>query len=305
MSQQNSYDNGPFDPMGQPNPYQGPGFSGDSGRPAKGKKSKSKDKTKTTRRVVSTQRKLFLGFAVVVGLLTVLVATSANKGTYIVRTTDAIGALQSIDQSHLETFAVDDAAVEPTAWSGPDARKLMTEVLAAIASKRTSLPIGAHQQLRPELFSTQIETSSPLSPDERLVSISARASAAIVGSLKPGDRVDVYAATTAGLAGLLGSDVEVVAVSITADQLDSASQQQVTQKDKQLSDLVPGNPIPGTYVLRVNAADVARFVAADAGGKVYLSLRGADAGVTPVTTTDIAATLCSGANASNAACQRR
>ena len=285
-----------------PSNHPGPGFNADA--PAKKGRGR-KESRQTTRRVVSTQKRIFLVFSVIFALLVVLFMTSARPSVYIVRTTDAVGALQSITEDRIEAFAVDQSAVEPTAWSGADKAKLIDEVMAAIASKRTAMPIGARQQLRPELFSTQLEGSSPLSPDERLVSVSARASAAIVGALKAGDRVDVYAATASGLAGLLGSDIEVIAVSVMPDQLDSLSQQQVTEKGKVLSDLVPGNPIPGTYVLRVKAGDVSRFVSADAGGKIYLSLRGVDAGVTTAQATDIAASICSGASASSPACQRR
>lgn len=288
---------------GAPNPYNGPGFSNDA-KSGKKRKRSSADGSKATRRVVSTQRRLFLIFAVVAGLLAVLLTTQSSKTTYVARSTQAISSLQSFSDGFVETVAIDPGNVEPTAWTGPDAKKLLAEVLAAVNGKRTALPIGSHQQLRPELFSSALEPSVPLGADERLVSVSARASAAIVGTLKEGDHVDVYGASTSGLAGLLASNIEVVAVSVTADQLDSASQEQINQKDKHLSDLVPGAPIPGTYVLRVKSSDVARFFAADSAGKIYLALRGATADITPEVTVDIQAALCAGVNAGTPACQR-
>lgn len=302
--QNDGYEGGEFNgPGGAPNPYAGPGFATET-KAGKKRKKGGADNGKATRRVVSTQRRLFLVFAVVAGLLAVLLTTQSSKTTYVARSTQAISSLQSFSDSFIETVAIDPNNVEPTAWTGSDSKKLLAAVLEAVSGKRTALPIGSHQQLRPELFSSALEPSVPLGADERLVSISARASAAIIGTLKEGDHVDVYGAATSGLAGLLAANIEVVAVSVTADQLDSASQEQINQKDKQLSDLVPGTPIPGTYVLRVKSSDVARFIAADAAGRIYLALRGATADITPEVTVDIQAALCAGANAATPACQR-
>lgn len=290
-----------------PSAYSGPGFSGNPEQPVPNKRGRKRDRepnhNKQTRRVVSTQRKLFLVFAVLVGLLAVLALNTKTATTYVARTVAPINSLTEIGESQIEVVAIDSSAIEPDTFSGSDAGTVREEVLAAIKGKRTGSQIGAQQQLRLAMFVDTLTPSTPLGVDERLLSISARAASAVVGTIRSGDRVDVFGTTAQGLSGLLGSDVEVVAVSIASAQLDSASQEQLNSKEKSLVDLVPGDPIPGTYVLRVRVSDVPRFIAADSGGNIYLALRGRDAGVTESRPADLTSALC-GSDRTISSCTR-
>jgi|LauGreDrversion4_1035100.scaffolds.fasta_scaffold00935_2 Flp pilus assembly protein CpaB len=265
-----------------------------------------KGREKSTRRAVNTQRTLFIVFAVLAGLLATLAVTVSSPVTYVARTTVAVNSLVELSADQWEVVAVDPDFVEEGAYTGDDAASLLTQVKEDIASKRVGAQLAAKQQLRESLFIDSVELSTPLLTDERLISISARAGAAIVGTVRPGDRIDLYANVGNGVVGLLGSDVEVVMVSVDSDQLDAVAQEQLTNKDKNLSDLVPGQPIPGTYVLRVNAADVPAYVSADATGSIHLSLRGKSAGVTPGAVTDLITALCAKpGNATGTVCRGR
>lgn len=286
--------------------YNGPGFNGSPEQPAprKGKRGrKDSGAPKPTRRVVGTQRRLFLIFAVLVGLTAVLAINNSTSKTYVARTALPVNAFTEIGEAQIEIVAVDEGSIEPDTFSGSDSDEVLKAVLDAITGKRTATQLGAQQQLRLPLFIDVLSPSTPLGPDERLLSISARAGSAVIGTIRTGDRVDVYGTTSQGLSGLLGSDIEVVAVSVAPDQLDSASQEQIDNKEKGLADLVPGNPIPGTYVLRIRTADVSRYIAADSGGTIYLALRGRDAGQTTSGPADVESALC-GTDRSIRSCTR-
>lgn len=249
----------------------------ESGKGKKGKKEKS-PKT-PTKRVVSTQKKLFFALAIVFALLVVLLLSSTSPVTYVARTSQGVTNLVELSPDQWEVIAIDPSLVEPDAFSSDNQEELVTTVAEAIEGKRVAYPLGANQQLRPAQFIDAFELSTPLLPEERLVSVSAKASRSIIGVLKPGDRVDVYAILGSGdlPAGLIGSDIEIIAVGVPADQFESAAQEQRDDKDKTLSELVPGEPVPGTYVLRVPADQIPAYIIADSQNAIYLALRGKDA----------------------------
>lgn len=286
-------------------PFGSQPFAGGEPEGRKGRKVKA-SREKATRRGVNTQRTLFLIFALLAGLLATLAVTASGPTTYVARTTTSVNSLVQMSADQWEVVAIDPKFVEDGAWSADNAGQLVEDVKEAIDGKRVGVQLAAGQQLRPSLFIDKIELSTPLTSDERLISISARAGAAVVGTIRPGDRVDLYATAGDGVVGLLGSNVEVVSVSVDSDQLDSAAQAQLSDPDKTLSDLVPGEPIPGTYVLRVVAADVPAYVAADTSGGIFIALRGAAAGETPGAVTDLISALCAKpGNANGSVCRGR
>ena len=125
--------------------------------------------------------------------------------------------------------------------------------------------------------------ADPLGPDERLVSISANVSKAVAGAIVPGDAVDIYASvdsTTGGgqVSGLVLSDVPVVSVTVSENQLVAVSEQQTgAAKDEKPSTLLPSTPVPGIYVVRVSAADAAKLVTTDFQSELALVYRPKDA----------------------------
>ena len=294
----NNFNNNTNDPF--PNNYNGPGYS-NAGEPnVKGKKSK-KDK-KTTKKVVSLNKKLALLFSVLAALFAIVITSSSNSTIYVARTINPVSSFDTLSLSNIEFIKLEKTSIEPDTFSGSSKNELTSDVEKIIAINRTNTNLNAHQQLRKSFFSTSIQTKTPLLPDERLISIGARPSASVIGTVKPGDKVDIYASTSNGLSGMIGSNIEVVSVSISADQLDNVSQQQLTEKGKKLSDLVPAYPVPGTYVLRIKASEVSKFVAIDSGAKVYLILRGADAVDAPLDAIDPVDAICSGARSSSSSC---
>lgn len=259
-----------------------------------------------TRRGVRMQLTFFLIFGAAAGLLAVFVATGSEPTTYVARAEQGLAAGQILD---LETWGGIDVvplppdAVESGAFSGETVEEVLDQLRSTINGEATLYPVSAGQQLRPQQF-TGSGSGTPvrgLQPDERHISVTARAARAVAGTIRPGDRVDVYAVTSNGVAGLLGQDVEVVAVSLPPDSLESAAAGQVDSRDSDITDYVPSNPIGGTYVLKVKAEDAVRYFAADTGGVIYLAIRGMDALETRVAPTNARIAICE--DSSSVACR--
>jgi Flp pilus assembly protein CpaB len=300
----NDYPNQPFG--GQPFGGMPPGSMPPGGIPtiAQGKKSRrGKRSDAGPKRSTSSFGWLFLVFAAAVGLLAVIITASPEKKTFVVKAKDAIAPLVAVEESQFEIVGVPSEAVEPETLAGAseeEARKSLTDVLA---DKWFLYPVGKGQQIRSSMLVSTGTLATPLASDERLVSITVNVARAVSGSVRTGNLVDIYVSDNNGLTGVLGQGVEVVAVSLQPEQFESAAKQQFDQPDKNLSDFIPEQPVGGTYVLRVKAADVARYVAADAAGTITMSLHGSEAQRFTPAPTDLIQTIC-GAASTEPACVR-
>lgn len=259
------------------------------------------------RRSAAMFRWLFLFFAAAAGLLVMFVANPQKQTTWVVVTESPVAALTEVgDDAAADVFeAVEmpSEAVEPDTFSGADKNAVVKEFLGALDGKWFLYPVPAKQQVRKTDMVASNDLEEPLGPDERLISISARAADAVAGRILPGAVVDVYVTDGNGLTGVLGQAVEIVGVSLAPEQFDSVAQQQFQDPEKSLSDFSANQPVAGTYVIRVRADDVARYISADTAGKITLSLRGGEARIFSPAPVDIYGTIC-GENSVQPACAR-
>lgn len=260
------------------------------------------------RRSAATFRWLFLFFAAAAGLLVMFVANPPNEKTLVVVTRSQIAPLTGVDSdvdagTMFAIVEVPSESVEPGTFSGVDRAAIRTEFLKALDGHWFLYPVPEKQQVRKNYLVPSGQLETPLAPDERLISISARAADAVAGRIRPGSVVDVYVSSADGLTGVLGQEIEIVSVSLTPEQFDSVAQQQFQDPEKSLSDFVANQPVGGTYVIRVKADKVASYIAADTAGKITLSLRGDEARVFSPAPVDIYATIC-GENSVEPACSR-
>lgn len=246
---------------------------------------------------------LFLVFAAAVGLLAVVITASPEQKTYVVKAKDAIAPLVSVEETQFEIVGVPTEAVEPEVISGASAEEAGKALTDALIDKWFVYPVGKGQQIRSSMLADTGTLDTPLAADERLVSITVNVARAVSGSVRAGNLVDIYVSDNNGLTGVLGQGVEVVAVSLQPEQFESAAKQQFDQPDKNLSDFIPEQPVGGTYVLRVKAADVGRYVSADAAGTITMSLHGGEADRFTPAPTDLIQTIC-GAASTEPACVR-
>jgi Flp pilus assembly protein CpaB len=262
---------------------------------------------KVTRRVVSRYTRLALVAAVVLAILGFFALSSSTApSAYVARTTNAIAAQTAMAETQFEVVAVDETFIEKGAIAGSDPEQVRAAAIDLITSGRTVVALPAGRQLHPTDFSAVPVGANGLDADERIVAVPASVVAAAGGTIRAGDRVDVFGTVRDGattLAGVVLVDVEVVAILPGAERLESASanQSDPANLDKTTGELLPAQPIPGIYLLRVPAADVARVFSVAEGGRVYLSLRAGDADGTVPVSAEVISVLCGTAPGSPAA----
>ena len=253
----------------------------DAPKAKKKRERRVREEQSATKHGVKLRFTLFAIFAAVAGILVMFTVTGNGSTVYVARVKVPIAAGMAVDISDnraIEIVSLPKSAIEPGTFSDSRLETVQDRLRKELTDQRSIYSLSVGQQLRPEFF-TGVGSGVPqrdLAADERQISITAKASRAVAGTIRPGDRVDVYAVTNSGVSGVLGKNIEVVAVSLPPDSLENAASAQGDSQGRTLAQIVPQNAIGGTYVLRVKAGDAAYFFAADIGGSIYLALRSAD-----------------------------
>jgi Flp pilus assembly protein CpaB len=264
-------------PLGGDWMQQRPTAEPEEGKKKRGKRSKGKDAATDkpegpTRKVVSTQRLAALGLAAVAGLL-FLLTSGADPGdtTFVVRAERGLSALELVDEASVAAITMPTEFVEQGAFTGPSAEQAIADFLAAHGGSRLQYPVAAGRQITPELF--VLAGLVELAEDERLVSVDASIARAVGGKLRVGDRIDVIGVGE-GVSSILVSDVEVIGVTLSEENYGNVVNDQTSEdgRDRTVDELLPGDPVPGTYTLRVKTLDAARLAAVDRNSSAELVL---------------------------------
>lgn len=264
----------------------------------KAKATTPEDGEQVTKKVVDSNKRMALVAAVVLALAVGFIALgSQSPGNFVVRVTEPIAAGDTINPDlHLEAVAVTDDMIEVGAYVGQTEAAALELAREDIAGARAQYPIPARSQLNKNDFNVEVALATPLKGNERLVSITASVASAVAGKIKTGDRVDIVASSN-DVAGVILTDIEVVAVTASESQFQAVSNQQ-TGEDRNANpeDLLPGQPVPGIYTLRVAAVDVGKVVAINDAAKVTLVYRPAGGGDTPTAATSVLDVICGSDN---------
>lgn len=239
--------------------------------------------------------------AALLGLLAFVViftSTSVSGGdTYVLRAKRAIPAMGELSADMFEAVAVEEGDLVEGAVTG-DSEKDALEG-AELEGRVAQYPISKGAQLTEAMFTVEAQLSADLDPQQRLVSIDAEVSTAVAGALRPGDHVDIWAASPQqNLAQLVITDVEIAAIQIPEDQFSALYQQQVSSAgdgdDKSPTEVLPTKPIPGMYTLKLNQSLIGRLAILDADRDVslYLVYRGQDAESIAPTPIDMGTAFC-------------
>lgn len=282
-----------------------PGMPGQPATPPEsGKRGKKKNEKAPTKRVVNRQFVIALIFAVVAALAIWFVTNgTAPASKFVVTAKGPIGTNTAVTANLLQAVPMPDNLVQPGSVSDADAATALKKAADALKNVRSQFPITANEQIIPEQFGIAVNLGTPLGADERLVSFRATVGATVAGSIKPGDRVDMYA-TAGDVAGPLVINVPVVSVTVSEERYNSvADQQSGGDKNARAADLLPGDPVPGTYVVRLKADQVGKVIAADATGKIYLAYRAANATDDAQSPTSAKDAICAGAGAGLTVCR--
>lgn len=291
-----------FDPFGQP-PAAGPLFppAGSTELPApdmggkarRGRKGKAKgpgdpDGRKPGRRTISANRRGALIMAAVAGVVGLLLITDVAGGskTYVVVAKQGISPLATVSDSQLDVVQVAPKNVIADAFTGSSKSAALDSAKKAIKGLDTLYPLAQGQQLTKDWFSQPAQLVPDLAPDDRLVSVTASVATAVGGTLRAGDHVTVYATlenatgASGALSGVLVPDAQIVSIQPGLDQFNSAAQQQASTdgQNKQPSQLLPSQPIPGIYVLKVKTDQVQPLISVDgtSGARLYMVYHGAN-----------------------------
>lgn len=262
-----------------------------------------KDPAMSTSKVPTRQRTIVLiaggVLLALVAFLLVLVGTAPEpKDTFVLRAQRTIPALSVLNGDLFEAVAVTEEHIPEGAITGADADDVLEA--ADLDGKVTQYPIAKGRYLlESDLTSESFKFEGRLDPDERLVSVPASYAYSVAGGIRPGDRVDVYGlgnVNGTGVAQLMIADAEVAAVSLGEEQINSIVSQQVSDaqdgQDTSPAEVLPGEPIPGVYTLRVNASVAARLAIVAEEGRLFLTYRGAESADTASPGAGIVDALC-------------
>lgn len=238
--------------------------------------------------------------ACVVAFLVVLVGSGDADGKWVLVARQTISARSTLDVDLFEARELPEEAIVAGAISG-DSKEDVLEAAekAGIDGAVAQYPLPKDGQFSTNLISAETELARPLGKDERLISVPASYAATLAGTLKVGDHVDLYAVGDQGtpVANLVLGDVEVVGVALPEDQVSSVYQAQLNAaesgEEKSPSELLPGDPIPGVFTLRVPVDRVGAIAVAAQHSDLVLTYRGGDASATPMNPVDLYTVLCS------------
>lgn len=251
------------------------------GDPGKDKKKKEK---KTTKGVVDRQILIAGLFALLVAAAAVLIYTSATKGTYAVIAKNPINAGTVLNVDMVTAVKTPDDLLVSGAITGNSEQDALTKAKDTFTGQAvTNQIIPQNGQLSTSTFGPGLALSTQLPAGQRLVSVAAKVSRAAGGKLKPGDKVDVVA-TVDGRTGVIARNATIVSYTVSQDQFDQAANQQSgSDKNAKPDNLLPGEPIPGIYVLAVPTAEAVKVNAARETGEVNLLYLGPNADPAPAT----------------------
>lgn len=266
-------------PFSAPVPGQGPAGT----PPPPAQSGGATPKKPPTKKAVSRTRLIAIVLAVLAGLLILVALTrTESPSVYVLRATSDIAALTPVTAEQLEiTPLTDDSMLVAGAISGSSRQEVQQLAESEVVGlyPRNFVPRGSQILATDLILNFADDPTLALAASERLISVSATPSQAVAGNLRPGDLVDIVG-TVRGEDGditeYLATSVPIIAVSLPAQNLDSLGNAQVggsgeTRPDA--ADLIPANPIPGTYVVKVDAPVVPNIVAASDTGALFLAYR--------------------------------
>lgn len=252
-----------------------------------GKKGGRKDKAPrtSTTRLLNKQRVFALVFAVLAGVLAFAVTAEEVEQTFVIRTTAAIPALSSIANTQVEAVALPLEAVEDGAIVADTAEGALEKVSLLLSEGRVRMALPKGHQLHLEDFTADAELTVPLGPDERVFALEASVVNAVGGQLRAGDRVDIVGVTEFEgnvYSNIIATDIEILSALPGEQQFNAVAQSQVSSnRDESGSSLLPSDPVPGIYNMRVSVSDAISLANVASRGDLVLVLRGKSAQDSP------------------------
>ena len=181
--------------------------------------------------------------------------------TYEVRAAGSLAVAQTVTRAGLVAVPAGSVMVSG-AFSASSASAALDKAMSFIGGKTLGVPLQSNEEVSSSMFSSN---SGLKLNGNQLVSVGATVSNAVGGSLSVGDMVDVVTFTNGQTVNLTPSGgAKVVSILPSQDTYNSAIQNQSSNPSASSSNLLPSHPIPGIYVLEVNASDAAKLAGVQA-----------------------------------------
>jgi Flp pilus assembly protein CpaB len=249
---------------------------------------------------VVTQRslsiyKIGIVVAIIVGLIAAVAIFSPTKQTYVAEASANIPPLAQVTSADVKAVPLALGDIQSGAFTGSSANVAIHNALKSIGTQEAAYPIVQGQQLSSALFNSPQVQTTPIPPGYRLISVSANTSAAVGGSLRPGNIVDllvVEAVNNVSYAVVAATGLQLVAASTTSAAVPTTATKTTTAGGASSTSASASSTTTGVYVLKVPVAQVLAATLSDATGKVYLVLQGANPNPLPQLPESVQNMLC-------------
>jgi len=284
-----------FDPNKAPEPRPDFPAAPFEAAPKADKKARFARKPKTAKaakapKSANQTHKVMIGGAIAAGLFAVLLVLTAGGNdtpeetfSFVARTTVQKDANLQIVAADLEIKKVSPSSVEIGAISATTPAEVQALLTENILGRYTVAPLSIGEQIHVTDFGSDAALAVELLENERIVSVSASVGNAAGGVLTVGDHVDVIAtgrnSDNQSVTVIAVQDVVLVAVR-PSEQIYSAiasAQNSEAGRDIDPNELLPGEPVPGLYLLKVSVEDALRLTAAGSDSDLTLAYRAPEA----------------------------
>ncbi len=259
----------------------------------KGRKSKAPKTPKTPKtpkapkgpKSAKRSHTTMIGAAIAFGLVAVLLVLNLGGSdeapaavTYVARTKVVKQSNMQISAADLEIAAVSPTAIEVGAVSAATSAEVQSFLTENIIGHYTVAPLTVGEQIHVSDFGSDVELAVELGSDERIVSVRALVGDAAGGVLAVGDHVDVIATVRVdgGLQAYLAvEDVIIAGVRPSESTYSAIASAQSSEDGRNIdpSELLPGEPVPGLYLLQVSVDDALALVTAGSNSALTLAYR--------------------------------
>jgi len=251
-----------------------------------------------TRRSTRTYLLVALVLAVF-AFVAVLSLQSQVGGTYVLKADQTVPARTKLTPTMFSVVPASPDDVVDGAYKG--SRAAMEKF--SLTGFYSRIPIAKGSQLTRDMAGSTADLTKELKENERLASFQARLARSVGGTVRVGDTVDIYGVADFSTSGnsetvswLLAENVRIVAVAPPESQLDSAAQRQSSAAQdgtaKSRNTYLPGDPLPGTYTVVVDAALIPRLLTVEESGELFLAYRAPDATNVAIPPQSIQSTVC-------------
>ena len=215
-----------------------------------------------SKRVVQKNTIFAAGLAVLAAVFLLVSMAHGTKPSYAAVARTDLPAFGGLTAQELGAISIPAGSAETGAYVAPSAQQAIELALKSLRGQVPQYPVYTGQQLIPQMF---FKPLASLGANQRLISIQASPENSVDGYVRAGDRIDVVVYTnstngTPATSQTLLSGAIVVYAGPTASALQSGQGAQQSNTQAPASQYYPVDPIPGTYILKIDKRQIGHVV---------------------------------------------